>query len=147
MIIERTGNIWESGCDAIVVTVNCVGVMGKGIALEAKLRYPHIFVPYERACTRNELGIGNCMVVKTKDKPVILLPTKKHWRNPSQYSYVNVSIDVLMECADDYGFSTIAVPALGCGNGGLDWTVVKDSLIHVLKDHPSIFHIYPPNRG
>lgn len=146
MIIERTGSIWDSGCQATVITVNTVGVMGKGIALEAKQRFPHIFKPYERACSRGELGIGNCIVMKTsEDHSVILLPTKKHWRDPSKYHYINVGVDVLMEAVDDYGFDTIAVPALGCGNGGLDWKIVYGTLIHVLHDHPSIFHVYPPN--
>lgn len=145
MIVERcTGSIWDSGCQAIVVTVNTVGVMGKGLALEAKNLYPECYAPYKSACDRGELEIGKCLVVGVPEVSLIMFPTKVHWRNPSKYRYIEDGLISLVDVIHDYDFESVAIPALGCGLGGLDWKSVHDMIEHHFATFPSTIHLYGP---
>lgn len=145
MIIDRcTGSIWDSGCQAIVVTVNTVGVMGKGIALDAKTRYPECFAPYKAACDKGILQIGSCLVVGVPEVSLIMFPTKLHWRNPSKLNYVEDGLVALKQVIFDYDFESVAIPALGCGLGGLDWTTVHKLIVREFETFPSSIHIYGP---
>lgn len=127
-------NLFEQNCQAIVNPVNCVGVMGKGLALEFKRRFPENFKAYETACMVGLVFPGNMLVVKSGNmvvdgevvlKYVINFPTKNHWRDESRLEYISSGLQSLVEEIENNKIRSIAIPALGCGLGGLDWKLVK----------------------
>jgi len=151
MIKYVTGNIFESDAEALVNTVNTVGVMGKGIALGFKKRYPENFKIYADACKRNEFEIGMLLVTETQDlngkKIIINFPTKRHWRNPSEYEYIEEGAKELVKIIKEKDIKSIAIPPLGAGNGGLNWSQVRSILskyLLPLRDDCD-FIIYEPN--
>lgn len=122
MAVElATGDLLDAPVAAYVNAVNCVGVMGKGIALAFKQHYPAMFDAYAAACARGEVAIGRMFVVEN----VINFPTKQHWRAPSQLAFVRAGLPALVEELRTRGFASVAVPALGCGAGGLAWSEVE----------------------
>lgn len=125
MIKYIKGNIFNSRCAVLVNPVNCVGVMGKGLALEFKNRYPTMFHTYKKACDTKELRPGQPMLVYGPDKSVILFPTKYHWREKSKVIYIKDGLEAVSCCYKSFGIESIAFPKLGCGLGGLDWKEVK----------------------
>ncbi|MCR8848156.1 macro domain-containing protein [Rossellomorea sp. SC111] len=131
MIIYEKGDLFKqiNRVEAIINTVNCVGVMGKGIALEFKKRYPENFQLYKTKCAKKELTIGNSFVYEIPNSDttnfIINFPTKKHWRNPSKIEYIEEGLDNLIKLLVEYNIKSLAMPALGCGNGNLDWNNVK----------------------
>ncbi|MEL4029715.1 macro domain-containing protein [Caldifermentibacillus hisashii] len=146
------GDLFEqvSNVDGIINTVNTVGVMGKGIALEFKKRYPNNFKIYKEACKNKHLDIGKILTVKNEDndfpKYIINFPTKKHWRYPSKIEYIEKGLDALKEEIKKNSINSIAMPALGCGNGGLNWAEVKSIIISKLNELEDVqFYIYEPN--
>jgi O-acetyl-ADP-ribose deacetylase (regulator of RNase III) len=138
MIRFSKGNIFEAQTDAIVNTVNLVGVMGKGLALQFKERFKNNFLIYKQACSNRTIGIGNSLVVAEQwlGKPILIInfPTKVHWRNPSEYSYIEQGLDNLRQLITRYNVQSIAIPPLGAGNGGLDWNIVKQMISAKLSD-------------
>lgn len=141
-IFERSNNV-----DAIINTVNCFGVMGKGVALEFKNRYPHNFDIYKQVCNKKELIPGKMLTVFNQDSPkyIINFPTKNHWRYPSKIVYIENGLTALIEEIKKYSINSIAMPALGCGNGGLDWADVKKIIIERLSPLEKVdFYIYEP---
>lgn len=138
MITRVEGDLLAADVEALVNTVNCVGVMGKGIALQFKRRYPHVFTAYQRACKRGEVRIGQMFVTPTEqlDGPrlVINFPTKKHWRSPSRLEYIEMGLAGLRETILEYGITSIAVPPLGAGSGGLEWADVEPMIVQKLGD-------------
>lgn len=153
MAVEKaTGDLLAADVEALVNTVNCVGVMGKGIALQFKRRFPAVFKEYAAACKRGEIQIGRMQVVPTGllDGPqwVINFPTKKHWRSPSRLEYVQSGLDDLRRVLVDYGIRSVAVPPLGAGNGGLDWSDVQPLIQTALQDLEGVrVVIYQPSDG
>jgi O-acetyl-ADP-ribose deacetylase (regulator of RNase III) len=152
MITYGSGDLLAADTEALVNTVNCAGVMGKGIALQFKRRYPEMFKAYEKACKRGEVTIGKMFVVETGqlDGPryIINFPTKKHWRAPSQLSYIDAGLADLVQVLQELKISSVAVPPLGVGNGGLDWTDVEPRLTSAFKELPDVRAvIYPPSGG
>lgn len=152
VITYGTGDLLQADAEALVNTVNCVGVMGKGIALQFKRRYPDMFTAYEKACRRHEVTIGNMFVVETGQlqgpRYIINFPTKKHWRPPSSLAYVDAGlvdlVDVLRKC----DIKSVAIPPLGVGNGGLDWADVEPRIVGALEQIPHVHAIlYPPAGG
>ena len=126
MLEFKTGDIFESGCEALVNTTNCVGVMGKGIAAQFKSRYPDMFVDYLSACQRGELRIGKIHTYAAPDVWIINFPTKLDWRNPSKYAWIDVGLARLFALVvPQLKIKSIASPGLGCSNGGLSWDKVK----------------------
>lgn len=125
MIEYVTGNIFESQAECLVNTVNCEGYMGKGIAYQFKLRYPENNRDYVRACKSGELHIGTIHYYMEDGKWIVNFPTKNKWREKSRMSFVDVGLDRLIEFIVDRRPASIAIPPLGCGNGGLDWNEVK----------------------
>lgn len=116
-------DIWDTTADAVVVTVNCIGIMGKGIAKECKERYPEVFWRYKDECAKRLWQPGQVRVYRTDNgRFVILAATKSHWRYPSEEEWVRECVQRLAFLFDktNYNFRSIALPALGCGNGGLD---------------------------
>lgn len=152
LITYASGDLLQADAEALVNTVNCVGVMGKGIALHFKRHYPDNFQAYEKACKRGEVTIGTMFVTETGclDRPryIINFPTKKHWRSPSRLAYIDAGLIDLIRIVRDVNIRSIAIPALGVGNGGLDWAQVEHRLIGALKQVPDVrAAIYPPGRG
>ncbi|WP_201408622.1 type II toxin-antitoxin system antitoxin DNA ADP-ribosyl glycohydrolase DarG [Mycobacterium paraintracellulare] len=152
MITYRDGDLLKADTDALVNTVNCVGVMGKGIALQFKRRYPDVFKAYEKACKRGEVAIGKMFVVETGQldgpKYIINFPTKKHWRSPSQLSYIDAGLKDLVRVIRELRITSIAVPPLGAGSGGLNWRDVEPRLTAAFADLPDVHTVlYPPAGG
>lgn len=150
MIHYITGNLFESSAEALVNTVNLVGVMGKGIALQFKYAYPANFQLYKKACTNGDIGIGKLFVTRESgmfgQKLIINFPTKDDWRKPSEYVYIEQGLTDLIRIIREYNIKSIAIPPLGAGNGGLNWPKVKlmiDAHLSPLAD-VSIY-IYEPN--
>lgn len=144
-MIVKIGDIFESKCSTIVNTVNCVGVMGKGIALEFKKRYPEMFEEYVQKCNYGDVKPGVPYVYQNNDGTSILnFPTKNHWRSPSRLSYVIDGLNWFVENYKKYNIDSIAFPPLGCGNGGLSWDIVGPVMYQKLKQLPIDVEIYAP---
>lgn len=148
MITYTHGNIFEVETEALVNAVNTVGVMGKGLALQFKKKYPKNFKVYQGACKKGTFKTGQVLVVDEGDlfhkKWVINFPTKAHWKNPSQYEYLETGLTALKKALADFGIKSVAIPALGCGNGGLDWDKVKAMLETALTDSDIQIQVYLP---
>ncbi|WAL65979.1 macro domain-containing protein [Amycolatopsis cynarae] len=123
-----SGDLLESKADALVNAVNTVGVMGKGIALQFKRAFPENFREYAVACEQGQVRLGEMFVHATAadDNPryVINFPTKNHWRSKSRLADIQAGLEDLRRVVRELGLRSVAVPPLGCGNGGLDWDVV-----------------------
>ncbi len=142
MITYVKGDIFSSPSKIIVNTVNTVGVMGKGVALEFKNRYPDMFQCYKALCDEKKLDVGKLVLWKKSSKWVLLFPTKKHWRNPSKMEYIEKGLIKFVENWDKLGANSIAFPRLGCGNGGLDWEEVRPLMEKYLNPLPLQILIY-----
>lgn len=114
-------SIFESPAQAIVNTVNTVGVMGKGIALSYKKLYPDMYRQYRALCLDDKLKIGILHFYRTPNKTVINFPTKQHWRQRSRIEYIHQGLARFVEVYAAYGIASVSFPQLGCGNGELDW--------------------------
>lgn len=129
MIKFVSGNLFDAKVEALVNTVNTAGVMGKGLALQFKKAFPENSKAYEAACKRGEVQIGKMFVFDAGGivlpRYVINFPTKKHWRSPSKLEYVEQGLANLIEVIRDRQIRSIAVPPLGAGLGGLDWSKVR----------------------
>ncbi|MDP3913428.1 MAG: macro domain-containing protein [Bacteroidota bacterium] len=150
MIHYQTGNLLDSEAEALVNTVNTVGVMGKGIALQFKNMFPNNFKLYANACKEKEVKIGKLLVIEEetllKGKKIIVnFPTKTNWRLPSEYSYIEAGMPQLVRIINEKNIQSIAIPALGSGNGGLDWHKVKVIMEKYLSDLACEIYIYEPN--
>jgi len=133
-----SGDMFDVGADIIVNTVNCVGVMGCGVAAKFKQRYPKMYKEYRRECTNGKIFPGVLWNYLNDGDGVLIVnfPTKDHWRNPSKYSYISNGLKALrsfLEKKGDFHIS-VAIPALGCGHGGLDWDIVSDMIKESLGD-------------
>lgn len=116
-----SGNIFSSKCQTLVNTVNCVGVMGAGIALEFKFRYPTMFDKYASLCDEKSINIGQLWLYKaTEDKWILNFPTKKHWKLPSRVEYLEKGLAKFTSTYRDRGITSIAFPVLGAAKGGID---------------------------
>ena len=140
----------EADTEALVNTVNTVGVMGKGIALQFKERFPMNFKIYANACKKGEMQVGKMLVVKENtlngEKLIINFPTKTEWFKKSQYSYIEEGLKDLAMVIEEYNIKSIAIPPLGCGNGGLKWEKVKPMMDKYLGQFSNvIIQIYEPN--
>lgn len=146
MIRYCTGDLLESDADALINTVNCKGVMGKGLALQFKKKYPSNFKIYKDACTSGYLRPGKMLTVKEDGKYIINFPTKDDWRNRSKIEYIEEGLESLLNEIEEHNLKSIAIPPLGCGNGGLDWLTVHKLIEDSFKNlDPSVeVYIYPP---
>lgn len=136
MIIFQQGNLLHAPAEALVNTVNTVGVMGKGIALMFKEAFPANYKMYEEACRRDEVRVGRVLVTEVRrlDGPrwIINFPTKKHWRQPSQLPWIVEGLVDLRRTLEKWDIRSVALPPLGCGNGGLDWDEVRPEIERAL---------------
>jgi O-acetyl-ADP-ribose deacetylase (regulator of RNase III) len=120
-----TGNLLEDEADALVNAVNTVGIMGKGIALQFKLAFPHNFKIYQQACKEKSFVIGEILAVKDSsvtsgEKLIINFPTKIHWRNPSKYEYIESGLRAFVKLLEDHNIKSVAMPKLGVVQVGLN---------------------------
>ncbi len=139
------GNIFESKCSTLVNTVNCVGVMGKGIALDFKKKYPHMFDEYQVLCKNGQVKPGQPYLYRDlTGTSIINFPTKDNWRSPSKFSYIVEGLRWFRRSYQKLGITSVAFPPLGCGNGGLSWDDVGPEMYRSLKDLPIEIEIYAP---
>src|SRR5205823_3756315 len=139
MISFTKGNLLESGTDAVVNTVNTVGIMGKGIALMFKEAFPANFREYEAACKRGSVRTGEMFVTERPSmlgapRWIINFPTKQHWRGKARLEWIKAGLEDLRRVIRENNIRSIALPPLGCGNGGLDWRVVRPLVEEALCD-------------
>jgi len=132
------GNLLDAPTEALVNTVNTVGVMGKGIALMFKEAFPENFRAYEAAARQKEVRVGQMFVTENRTfegpKWLINFPTKKHWRQPSSLEWIVDGLKDLQRVVQEKGIQSIALPPLGCGNGGLNWGDVRPEIERAFKD-------------
>jgi O-acetyl-ADP-ribose deacetylase (regulator of RNase III) len=142
MIELIRGDILKADAEALVNTVNCVGVMGRGIAAQFKRAYPKNFSAYQQACKRREVQPGRMLIVETGQLPrprwVVNFPTKRHWRGNSRIEDIEAGLAALVADVRRLGITSIAVPPLGCGLGGLDWGAVRPRIEHAFAALPEV---------
>lgn len=146
-ITEIRGNIFESSCQTIVNTVNCVGVMGRGIAFEFKHRFPEMYVAYKTVCDNHQLTPGK-LLLWTQTKPWVLnFPTKADWKHPSKLEFIDAGLEKFCAVYAQKKISSIAFPLLGTSNGGLRWADVGHLMYRHLEPIPNldveIYHFDP----
>ena len=152
MIHYKIGNLLESDAEALVNTVNTVGVMGKGIALQFKNMFPNNFREYSKACQNNEVKVGKLLISEEDSllsgkKIIINFPTKTNWRLPSEFKYIESGLIDLVKEIKERKINSIAIPPLGAGNGGLDWSKVKPILEKYLSEVDCEIYIYEPSQS
>jgi O-acetyl-ADP-ribose deacetylase (regulator of RNase III) len=144
VIFYVEGNLFESPASVLVNTVNTVGVMGKGVAAAFRRLYPEMFGEYRALCEAGKIAIGTLWLYRTANKSVLNFPTKTHWRKPSKPEYVEEGLRTFVRVYQAAGISSVAFPALGCGNGGLDFQgQVKPLMERYLRDVKANVFVYP----
>jgi len=141
MIEHKQGNLLEADAEALVNTVNCVGAMGKGIALQFKLAFPENFKEYAKACRHEEVKLGCMFTVPTGElypRYIINFPTKDHWRGSSRIEDIRAGLVALVEEIKRLEISSVAIPPLGCGNGGLRWSEVRPLIEEAMAAMPDV---------
>ena len=151
MIQYVTGNLLRSNAEALVNTVNTVGVMGKGIALQFKEAFPQNYKAYRNACKTGALKPGKLLVF-TEETPqgavtIINFPTKTDWRSKSTYAFIEEGLKELRLQINLLGLKSVALPPLGCGNGGLDWAKVKPLIEQFLSDSETDIQVFEPDEA
>lgn len=132
-MLEEMNDIFKSKAFAIVNPVNCVGVMGKGLALQFKKNYPQNYLEYKKHCDSGSLEIGKCFSFFENNKLIVNFPTKNHWKDQSTYSYIKLGLIALERHIEHYKIESIAIPKLGCGLGGLNFAIVKPMIVETLS--------------
>ncbi len=139
------GDLFASRAQTLVNTVNCVGVMGKGVALEFKNRFPAMFEDYVARCERKQVKLGEPYLFRDLAETMIVnFPTKDHWRSPSRLADIERGLDYFVDHYLEWGVTSIAFPPLGCGNGGLDWSEVGPTIFAKLRRLPIAIELYAP---
>jgi O-acetyl-ADP-ribose deacetylase (regulator of RNase III) len=140
----------DADVDALVNTVNTVGIMGKGIALQFQRAFPAMFLKYESDSKSGKIRLGQMNVFPTElivgPKFIINFPTKRHWRSPSKISDIQEGLEDLVRVIRELGIKSIAIPPLGCGNGGLDWRAVRPLILSAMNGLTDVeVRIFPPD--
>ena len=145
MVEVAIGDVLESKAQTLVNTVNCVGIMGKGIALAFKKRFPDMYEDYVRRCRSGEVMLGQPYLYRRKAEPWILnFPTKEHWRSVASLDAMIRGMRYLLEHYTQWGITSLAVPPLGCGEGQLEWRVVGPTLYRYLSQMDIPVRLYAP---
>jgi len=146
MIKIIKGNIFSSNCQCIVNTINCIGVMGAGIAYECRLRYPQMFERYSELCKENLINIGILWLYKSNDKWILNFPTKYHWKYESKPDYLEKGLQKFLDTYKEKGITSIAFPLLGASNGGIPENVSIELMKKYLEtcDIPVEIYYYDP---
>lgn len=137
MINYTKGNIIQADVEALVNTVNTVGIMGKGIALAFKKAFPNNFKIYKQLCEDKKFDIGDLLITNTgltRPKFIVNFPTKNHWRSRSKIEFIEIGMKELVKEIKERQIKSIAIPPLGCGNGGLNWNEVKTVILRELEE-------------
>jgi O-acetyl-ADP-ribose deacetylase (regulator of RNase III) len=140
-------SVFDSPAQTIVNPVNCVGVMGKGLALAVKSRYPEVFDKYVIACESGRLKIGNLQLVKATDRWILNFPTKKHWRGASKLDFIEAGLKKFVKTYRRRQIVSVAFPPLGCGHGGLKWDQVDPLMRRYLEGLDKIEIFFCLGRG
>lgn len=142
MIYQAKGNLLEANAEAFVNTVNCVGIMGKGIALQFKQAFPDNFKAYAKACKNGDVRLGHMFVFPTQElfnpKFIVNFPTKQHWKSKSKLKDIEQGLDDLIRAINENGIESIAVPPLGSGLGGLHWPDVRKLIVAAFDRVPDV---------
>ena len=139
MIKTVAGDIFKSEAECIVNPVNCIGVMGKGLALKFKKKYNKMFIDYVMRCRKGQVKTGQPYLSKAEDRFILNFPTKQHWRDPSKLEYIEAGLKYFARNYRTWEITSIAFPKLGCGCGGLDWEKdVKPLMYKYLGDFEDI---------
>lgn len=145
MVTVKVGDMFDSDAQTLVNTVNCVGVMGKGVALEFKNRFPEMFEDYLARCTAGEVRLGQPYLYRSLMPPWVLnFPTKDHWRSVSRLEDIEQGLTYLLRHYRQWGIASLAVPPLGCGQGQLEWRVVGPTLYRYFKQMEIPVELYAP---
>lgn len=139
-IKEIHGNIFNTQCHVLVNTVNCVGVMGAGIALECRYRFNGMFEFYKEFCDSGDMQPGKLLLYRETSPNILCFPTKFHWKDPSKIEYIERGLEKFSNTYKDKSIFTIALPHIGCSNGGLDWDRdVQDLVYRYLSDLDNLY--------
>jgi len=145
MITVRKGDLFESGAQTLVNSVNCVGVMGKGVALEFRKRFPDMYADYLQRCNADMVRLGQPYLFRRLLSPWILnFPTKDHWRSVAKLSDIVAGLEYLARHYKEWGIQSLAVPPLGCGEGRLDWRIVGPTFYRQLAALDIDVELYAP---
>lgn len=145
MVKVIVGDLFASNAQTLVNTVNCVGVMGKGVALEFKQRFPEMYDDYVKRCERHEVQLGRPYIFRRDTLPWVLnFPTKGHWRSVTKLDDIVAGIRFLIDHYEEWGITSLAVPPLGCGNGQLEWRIVGPTLYRCLSEIEVPVELYAP---
>ncbi|MDO9349856.1 MAG: macro domain-containing protein, partial [Deltaproteobacteria bacterium] len=145
MVKVLLGDLFESKAQTWVNTINCVGVMGKGVALEFKNRFPDMYEDYVTRCKRGEVKLGRPYLFKRLVPPWILnFPTKDHWRSVANLKSIIEGLKYLLSHYEEWGIQSLAVPPLGCGQGQLEWRIVGPTLYRLLSKMDIPVELYAP---
>ena len=150
MIQFKTGNVLDENAEVLVNTVNCVGVMGRGIALQFKKAFPGNFRAYAEACKRSDVRPGHLFLFETgqfsNPRYIVNFPTKRHWRGRSRIEDIEAGLQALAELIRERSIRSIAVPPLGCGLGGLEWSAVRRRIEETLSSLSNVqIVVFEPN--
>lgn len=145
IVFEKQGNIFDCTLQALVCPVNTVFTMGKGLALQFKNAYPGLDRVHKQACAAGVLQSQGFAVWNAPDgHKIVLVPTKRHWRNPSRIEWIDRSLERMALHYDQHDITSMAIPAIGCGEGGLEWPQVRSVILTHFADHPLQVGIYTP---
>lgn len=144
MITFKHGNLFEDNANALVIPVNCVGVMGKGVALECKNRHPRVYKHYRTLCDDGDIAPSDVVYLGTTTRSFYLLATKDHYRDPSRLEWILEGLNGLNFKIHQDRVRSIALPALGCGAGGLAWRDVKPAMEHFMNIDGVDARVYEP---
>jgi O-acetyl-ADP-ribose deacetylase (regulator of RNase III) len=147
MITCTHGNIFDADVDVIINPVNCVGVMGKGLALQFKRRFPDMYKQYRYDCQHHAYEPGAIHMWNESTPRIMTFATKGLWQYPSQLAWIDIGLRSINDRYKGMNINSIAIPPLGCGNGGLEWKVVKSVIEHILCDVDMDIILYEPKKG
>ena len=140
------GDIFQSDCEVITITINCVGVMGKGIALTAKIKFPELEKKYRELCRQKKFLPGHPRLLTVDSKKFLMFPTKDHWRGNSKIEWIDTGLKKIRQ--NSHLFKSLALPALGCANGKLNFSDVLILMKKHLEELENRIDIYQPyNKG
>ena len=138
------GDIFKSDCRILVNPVNCKGAMGKGLALQFKTRYPDMYRTYKKRCDKSLIRMGHPDLWAGGEHWVVNFPTKFHWKEKADYGWITIGLVRLGDLLPVWGVDSIALPALGCGQGGLNWSEIEPIMFQVCLKWDAHVEIYEP---
>src|SRR5260370_38616791 len=151
MLTEEYGSLFDAHADGLVTAGNTAGVMGRGLALQFKQAFPGNLRAYQAVCRHGEVRLGRMFTWETglpgQPKYVINFPTKGHWRSNSKLDDIKAGLASLRQVIGDYGIQSIAIPPLGCGNGGLYWRDVRQLIIQAHSYNADVQDIFYPHHS